>query len=209
MGLIKKQEIETVVGERRTSSRSKNDLMNQLSDPDSGVRRKAARDLRQVRGVGKQLVDCLRNESSPSVRAALFDALTEGIDGETVVALISLLRSEDAALRNGAVEALHLVPDQVGPYMQDLLADEDSDIRLFALDILRTLPHSQAPDWLLEVLRKDAHVNVIAVAIDRLADLGNADMRDDLLEVKMRFVNEPFISFAVDSALHRLEADHG
>jgi len=181
----------------------------QLDDSDASIRRKAARDLRSQQGVAAALVAHLRKESSPSVRAALFDALSENPDAHTASALISLLRSEDAALRNGAVETLHLIPDSVGPHMQALLDDPDSDVRLFALDILRTLPHKDAPSWLLSVIRKDEHVNVIAVAIDRLADLGNADMAGELEAVKVRFCDEPFIAFSVDSALSRLEAYHG
>jgi len=193
-------------GNRRTATRSVDDLLAQLDDPDAGIRRKAVRDLRSEQGVANRLLECLRKESSPSVRAAVFDALGENPDEEAVQALINLLRSEDASLRNGAVETLHLMPEMIAPHMQALLADDDSDIRLFALDLLRTMPHREAPAWLLEVLHRDNHVNVISIAIDRLADLGDAEMKADLLAVKARFPDEPFIAFAVDSALHRLEA---
>jgi len=209
MALVKKKMTTEPGNNRRTASRTTEDLLAQLSDREASIRRKAARDLRQVQGISHHLVSCLRQEVSPSVRAAMFDALGENADDSTVIELISLLRSEDAGLRNGAVETLHLLPDLIGPHMPDLLADPDSDVRLFGLDILRTLPHRDAPGWLLDVLRLDGHVNVIAVAIDRLADLGDAAMRDNLLEVKIRFANEPFIVFSVDSALTRLEANHG
>jgi len=206
MALMKRKISDDIPYERRNNVRSVDDLLAQLDEPDASVRRKAARDLRQQRGVAHQLVAHLRKESSPSVRAALFDALAENPDNETAQALISLLHSEDAGLRNGAVETLHLIPDLIGPHMQRLLADDDSDIRLFALDILRTLPHRDAPSWLLEVIRNDDHVNVVSVAVDRLADLGDCSMADDLLALKQRFASEPFIGFSVDSALSRLEA---
>jgi len=207
VALIRREHTHDDHANRRTTKRSVEDLLAQLDDADASIRRKAVRDLRSEWGVANRLLECLRKETSPSVRAAIFDALGENPDEEAVQALIALLRSEDASFRNGAVETLHLMPDMIAPHMESLLQDPDSDVRLFALDLLRTLPHKDAPKWLLEVLNRDVHVNVISIAIDRLADLGDAGMKDDLLAVKARFSDEPFIAFAVDSALRRLEAE--
>ena len=184
-------------------------LIRQLLDTDANKRRWAARDLAQFPDAVKILLDSLSTESEHMVREAIFDSLQQLAKqdkGEYIVSgLITLLRSEDAELRNGAIEILQSMPEYVATRIIELLNDQDSDVRIFAIDILQQLAHPQTPQWLLSVLKDETHVNVIATAIDRLAEVGTPEMIDDLLAIKQRFANEPFLGFAVDTAIRRIE----
>ena len=114
------------------------------------------------------------------------------------------MRSGDAALRNEAIESMKQMPDQVAPIMVGLLDDADTDVRIFAVNILESLRHPQVESWLIAVIGKDAEVNVCATAVDLLGEVGSEAARQALEELKVRFAAEPYIQFASDLALKRL-----
>ena len=115
-----------------------------------------------------------------------------------------LLGSEDANLRNGAIEALQQMPDEVAPHVEAMLADPDSDVRIFAVDVLSALPHPMVPEWLRRVVTLDPHVNVCAAALDALAEAGQPEVIPALEELADRFSDVAFIQFAVDAAIRRI-----
>ncbi len=190
--------------ERRRRPRDLPNLTAQLCDPDPTVRRWAVRDLSGWSEAVGPLLDALHHELDPAVRDALFAALLAA-GGEAVVeGLLPLLRSDDAALRNGALELLQHLPDAVAPHMEALLHDPDPDVRIFALDILRDLPHPSAPRWIAAILQTEGHVNVVATAVDRCVEIGEPEMEDLLRQVQARFSEEPYVTFAVETAIRRI-----
>ncbi len=206
MGFVKSQS-QDVVGStthEREYARDPAGCLEQLRDPDPARRRWAARDLGEYPEHARDLADALAHEEDPTVRQAIFDSLARIGGDEVAELLLPLLRSEDAQLRNGAVEVLTELPDATGPRMEQLLHDPDPDVRIFALDILRVLPHPKSPDWIAKILAEDDHVNVIAVAVDRAADVGTPAMVELLEEVGQRFADEPYIQFAIRTALERI-----
>lgn len=193
--------------ELRQNSRDLKGLINELNDKDATKRRWAARDLADYPESAGNLLAILTNEPEHPVREAIFDSLCS-IGGEDVVTgLIPILRLEDAALRNGAIEVLQSMPELVALHIIELLNDQDSDIRIFAIDILQVLAHPKTPQWLLSVLKDETHINVIATAVDRLSEVGTPDMIDNLEAIKQRFPNEAYLSFAVDTAIHRIREE--
>ncbi len=206
MGFVKSdtQEVVGSTEHRREYSRDPEGMLQQLRDPDPARRRWAARDLGEFPEYVSHLVDALENEDDETVRQAIFDSLARIGGDEVAELLLPFLRSEDAQLRNGAVEVLTELPDATAPRMEKLLHDPDPDIRIFALDILRVLPHPKSPDWIAQILATDDHVNVIAVAVDRAADVGTPAMVELLEEVGQRFADEPYIQFAIRTALERI-----
>jgi len=206
MGLKKRavEVVSPIPAERRHRGRNCQGLIQQLASWDVQERRWAARDLAACPQAAEVLLQALAGESEHVVREAIFDSLQQ-IGGERVVAgLIDLLRSEDAALRNGAIEVLQSMPDEVAPHIGELLCDSDSDVRIFAIDILQQLAHPRTPEWLLSILQNETHVNVVAAAVDRVAEVGTLEMIPALEAVKQRFAGEPFIGFAVDVAIRRI-----
>ena len=207
MAFIKKQNTESVVQEDRKQARACPDLLASLEDDNPTARRWAARDLVHCPDVAGALVDRLKREGDLSVREVILTTLTRLGDATAVAGLVDCLRSEDAALRNEAIEAMKQLPDEVAPIMHGLLADRDPDVRIFAVNILESLRHANVESWLIEVIETDPHVNVCATAVDLLSELGTAAALAPLARLKTRFADEPYIQFAADLALSRVHED--
>lgn len=181
-------------------------LQQQLGDPDPRQRRLAARDLAAFPQATLGLGQALAVETDASVREALFTALASLASEAAVQSLLPLLRSEDASLRNGAIEALAAMPQAVAPCMDGLLQDADPDVRIFTVNLLGELRHASVPAWLVQVLRHETHVNVVAAALEVLAEIGGADELPALRAARQRFDDDAFIQFAADLAISRIEA---
>ena len=204
MAFIKKTSSEAIEQEERKRERSCPNLVLQLGDPDPTARRWAAKDLLGCPDVSGALVEQLRREENASVREIILTTLTQRADEIAVAGLVECLRSEDASLRNEAIEAMKLLPDEVAPIMGRLLTDADPDVRIFAVNILESLRHEMVEEWLKQVIESDLHVNVCATAVDLLGEVGTPHSRHALELLKARFPDEPYIRFAADVALKRI-----
>ena len=140
------------------------------------------------------------------MREALFNSLGHLASDAAVQALLPLLRTEDAGLRNGAIEALAAMPQHVAPCMDRLLLDPDPDVRIFTVNLMGELRHADVPRWLQQVLRHESHINVVAAALEVLAEVGSASDLPALRSVRERFGDDAFIQFATDIAVSRIEA---
>jgi len=176
-----------------------------LVDPDPLKRSAAARALGGRPGHGRALADRLVAETHPRVRQALFTGLSRIGGDEAVDALLPLLRMEDAGLRNGAIEALGHMPESIAPRIDRLLRDHDPDVRIFTVNLLGDLVHPHLAVWLDQVLAQEQHPNVVAAALEVLAEVGSPGHARVLREVIERFPDEPFIGFAAEVALSRIE----
>lgn len=204
MGLIRKNPSAPAESERRQHDRSPEELLGQLRDGSASERRWAARDLATAPNVAAALCDAFGDERELSVRAAIVDTLLAIGNEEVVCGILPYLHSEDASRRNAAVEVLQQLPDVAAKYIQDLLAHPDSDIRIFAINICQNLRHAPSAEWLLNVIRTDEHINVVATALDGIAEIGTPEMIDELMDARQRFAGDPFICFAVDQAILRI-----
>ncbi|PIF89713.1 HEAT repeat protein [Acidovorax sp. 62] len=180
-------------------------LAAQLQDMRAIARRWAARDLIDCPNCSQLLTQRLPHEQDDSVREVILTTLVRIGDATAVDALVECLRSEDAALRNESVEALKQLPDAVAPLMRQLLADEDSDVRIFAVNVLESLRHPSVEAWLIDVIANDAHINVCATAVDLLGEVGSSSAVQPLNQLKARFAHEPYIQFAANLALKRIQ----
>lgn len=178
--------------------------LRQLAQGTDFARRQAALDLADNPDVVDQLCSSLVAEAASPVRLALLDVLLPQADARVADALIAMLRHADASVRSEAVGALQQLPDLVSDRMGALLGDEDPDVRIMAVDVLRLLPHADAPLWLGSLLETETHANVVGVAVDRLAEIGGPDHLAVLLDVRERFADEPYLSFAVDFVIDRI-----
>ncbi|WP_302172951.1 HEAT repeat domain-containing protein [uncultured Hydrogenophaga sp.] len=169
-------------------------------------RREAARELSRRPDTSDAIGAQLLTEPDASVREALFTGLRHQASAGAAAALIGLLSSEDAGLRNGAIEALSAMPEAVAPRMKALLRDTDPDVRIFAVNLLVELQHPDLVVWLVDALAQETQVNVVAAAIDVLAEVGGPEQHPLLRGLAARFPDDPFIGFAVDMALSRSEA---
>jgi HEAT repeat protein len=181
-------------------------LLAQLRGGDAEQRRWAARDLAAHPQAAATLGEQLLREPLPEVREAIFTTLAGLSSDASAAALLPLLRSEDAQLRNGAIEALAGMPQAVGPRIAGLLRDADPDVRIFTVNLLGELHHPQVTAWLLQVLAQESQVNVVAAAVEVLAEVGSPEHAPALRAARQRFADDDFIGFAIDMALERIEA---
>ncbi|GCL61994.1 HEAT repeat domain-containing protein [Pseudaquabacterium pictum] len=181
-------------------------LLGQLRSGDVEQRRWAARDLAAHPQAASALGEQLLTETDASVRESMLTSLTSQASEAAAGALLPLLRSEDAQLRNGAIEALAGMPQAAGPRIAGLLRDADVDVRIFTVNLLGELRHPQVLPWLLQVLARDPEVNVVAAAVEVLAEVGSPEHGDALRAARARFAGDDFIGFAVDMAVERIEA---
>jgi HEAT repeat protein len=180
-----------------------------LESDDAAVRRHAAREIVFCADAGAVLVSRLNREKEIAVREAILTALIRLDDPKATAGLADCLRREDAALRNEAIEALRELAASgdlagaVPPVLASLLADPDPDVRIFAVNVMESMPHPEVESWLIAVIETDSHVNVCATALDLLCEVGTEAATDPLIRLKARFISEPYIQFAAELALKR------
>jgi HEAT repeat protein len=207
MAFIRKQTVEPVAADERKQARDCANLFAELENADPKARRWAARDLTDCPDASATLVARLQREEDVSVREVILTTLTALGDEIAVEGLVDCLRSEDAGLRNEAIEAMKQLPDEVALIMRALLADTSPDVRIFAVNILESLRHPEVESWLISVIEEDPQLNVCATAVDLLGEVGSAAAQEPLLRLKARYADEPYIQFAADLALKRIAAD--
>ncbi len=188
----------------RAHERDFDGLVLALDDAAAATRRWAARDLAGCAQATSALLARLAVERDVSVRQTLLTSLSVMGSEEVVRGLIDFLRSDDAALRNEVVEAMKNMPDAVAAFMPQLLADADTDVRIFAINVLESLRHAEVERWLVDVIASDPSVNVCATAVDLLSEVGTPAAEHALEALKLRFPDEPYIVFATDLALKRV-----
>ena len=120
---------------------------------------------------------------------------------ETVRAVLPYLRSDEAPVRNLAMDILREVGSQDLPSLIDLIHDEDADIRIFATDILGSTDNILAVEPLCEALLKDPEVNVRYQAAVSLGELGKPEASPCLNKA---INDEEWVQYSVIEALTKI-----
>ena len=204
MGLIKQKVIQLVDRGKPEVEQDCGKLVTALEDADAAGRRQAARDLASYSDAAIALMNRLKREEDRAVREIILNSLVSLNDPLAISGLVECLRSEDAALRNEVIEAFKQFGNNVDPVLQSLLSDPDPDVRIFVVNILDSVRHSEAESWLIKVIEQDSHVNVCATAVDLLCGAATEASVDALVRLKARFASEAYIQFAADLALKRI-----
>jgi HEAT repeat protein len=177
-----------------------------LEVPGADDRWKAARGLAAFPQAAAVLGAAGASEADAQVREAIFTALARIGTADSAAALAPYIRSDDAGLRTGAMDALKAMPQVLEGVLADLLKDPDADVRVLACDLARELPSALATALLGGVLDMDPEVNVCAAAVDVIADVGSAEALDPLQRCAARFADLSFLQFAIGIARDRLGA---
>jgi FOG: HEAT repeat len=146
------------------------------------------------------LVEMLKS-SNIGVQESADNALRKIGGREVVSGVIPLLRSDDAPVRNGAMDILRALGSQELQSIIPLLKEEDVDIRIFATDILGSAGNVMAVAPLCEALLKDPEVNVRYQAAVSLGDLGLPEAAKCLNQA-MR--DEEWVQYSVIEALAKI-----
>lgn len=177
-----------------------------LSDVNPETRWRAARALGEDPSSVPQLAKALATESSPQVREAIFTSLVLIRTGASARATAEFMRSDDASLRGGALDALIAMPEVAQPLLPGLLADMDPDVRILSSELARSMPPEVATQMLSFLLQTETEVNVCGAAVDVLAEVGTPEAIGPMLACKSRFPDEAFLGFAIDDAIERAGA---
>jgi len=204
MGLIKGKTTEIGGNGEANPERNCEQLAAALENAEAAVRRRAAREIGGCLDAATVLVNRLKREQDAAVREAILNTLLRLNDRAVSSALADCLRSEDAALRNAAIETMKRLGGEVAPLLRSLLADPDPDVRIFVVNILDSERHPEVESLLIEVIERDAHVNVCATAVDLLCEVGTKAAIEPLIRLKARFACESYIQFAAGLALKRI-----
>ena len=204
MGLVKGKTVRSTKKAEPIGQQSCEMLAAELEDADVTARRHAAQKIVTCQDGATVLIGRLQREENTAVREAILNSLLRLRDPSIISGLADCLRSENVALRNDVIEVFKQLGSQAEPVLRALLADTDPDVRIFAVNILISERYSDAEQWAIEVIERDAHVNVCAAAVDLLCEVGTEASIDPLLRLKTRFVHEAYIQFAINLALKRI-----
>jgi HEAT repeat protein len=131
------------------------------------------------------------------------DGALRRIGGRAAVqAVIPHLRSDEAPARNLAMDILREIGAQDFPSLVSLLHDPDSDIRIYASDILGSTKSPLAVEPLCEALLKDPEVNVRYQAAVSLGSLGDPEAARCLNKA---LDDEEWVQYSVIEALAKLK----
>lgn len=120
---------------------------------------------------------------------------------ETVRAVLPLLRSDEAPVRNLSMDILREVGNQDMPSLVELIHDEDADIRIFIADILGTTDNLLAVEPLCDALLKDPEVNVRYQAA---VSLGELRMEEAAPCLNKAINDEEWVQYSVIEALTKI-----
>ena len=180
-----------------------------LANQDAERRWAAARALGGRAEAVPALASALEAEPSLLVREAIMTALMRVGDEASVKVLLPYLRAQDAGQRAAAIEALQSLPNAIEPFIDALLSDPDSEVRILATELVRNMRAANATKLLCSLLASEQHANVCAAAIDVLAEVGTRDAVPVLEMCGRRFAATPFLPFAVSAAIAQISGAKG
>jgi HEAT repeat protein len=145
------------------------ECIGKLRGADEIERAYAAEDLGYLNAAAgvPALLERLGVEPSSAVRDAIFQALIR-IDGDAPMeACVRLLGSEEAQIRNQAVDALRRKGARSIPFLEAAMRDGDKDVRKLVLDVLSGIQACDAgPIYALAL--SDTDPNVVITAVENL-----------------------------------------
>jgi HEAT repeat protein len=174
-----------------------------LASVSADERWSAARAAREPAAI-PSLAEALLHERDARVREAIFTALTRIGASESAKVVLPYLRLDDANTRTGAMDALRAMPDACHPYLPELLADPDSDVRLLACDLVRDAGGAEGPSWLCALIETEPQANVCAAAVEALGEIADTTATPSLSRCAARFPDDPFLGFAIKVVIDRL-----
>lgn len=182
---------------------SRGDLKSASTETRWAAARALAKDPSSVAALG----DALAVETDARVREALFTSLAHIQTADAVGVTLFHLRSPDAAIRAGALDALSSMPQAVESQLPKLLADPDPDVRLLICEIIRRFPGPVACRYLCDLLARETEANVCGAAVDVLSEVGDDTALPILADCASRFSAEPFLVFSIKVASSRIVGD--
>ena len=124
-------------------------------------------------------------------------------DRAPIEAVMELLKVQNAYIRNLGISILQDYGDAIKYYIVKFLIGDDSDLRIFAINVLGDVNFAESRLMLVELLETEQNVNVAMTAVDYMAEIGEEEDIALLESVKERF-SDPYVDFAVDGAIRSI-----
>jgi HEAT repeat protein len=182
------------------------DVLTGLGSANADERWAAARAAAGMPECAAVLAAALPQERDPRVREAMFTSLARIGTRDSIAGMLPMLRSDDSALRTGALDALSSSVIATHELLPQLLNDPDIDVRILSCELARHLTGEEATGILSALLTRETEANVCAAAIEVLAEVGNQSALPALAECARRFPQNPFLTFAIQLATDRITA---
>ena len=182
------------------------ELLTGLGSANPEERWAAARAAAELPDAAAALAAALSQESDSRIREAMFTSLGRIGTRDSIAGMLPMLRSDDAALRTGALDTLRSSVIATHELLPHLLNDPDVDVRILSCELARSLPSDEASRSLCALLAREAEINVCAAAVEVLAEVGNHTALPILAQCAQRFAQVPFLTFAIKLAASRITA---
>ncbi len=179
------------------------ELAAQLESEDEETRRRAVMGLAGYPlAEAKEHLFAALGDASWRVRKETVDVLLAmEISDRIVEEIVALLASENAGLRNSAVETLERLGSRAVAPLCGHVHDADHDVRKFAIDILGTIGNARAVPLLVEALG-DPEPNVCAAAAENLGKIGDEGAVPHLLQALAR--SDIWLRYTILEALGKI-----
>jgi HEAT repeat protein len=115
--------------------------------------------------------------------------------------ILELLGHNNAFVRNRAISSLQYYDDHIMYFIVKSLISKDRDIRILALNVLGGVTFDKRRDFIMELLEKEQDLNVAMTAVDYLGEIGKKEDISLLNELKTRFNNDHYVTFAINRAV--------
>jgi HEAT repeat protein len=121
--------------------------------------------------------------------------------------IMELLKLKNAYVRNLGISVLQNFGEAIKYYIVKFLIGDDKDLRIFAVNVLGDVNFSESRDMLIELLETEEDINVAMTAVDYMAEIGEEVDIPQLETIKQRFVDEPYVAFAIDRAIECIKGE--
>jgi len=154
------------------------------------------------------LVDKLIEHDTHKDTASRIAAVLANLDPKVapIEQVMELLKLSNAYVRNLGISILQDYGKEIKYYIVKFLIGDDYDLRIFAINVLGDVNFAESREMLIELLENEKDINVAMTAVDYMAEIGEPEDVALLKEVKERFKDEAYASFAIDSAIESIEA---
>ena len=198
---LKKSGFEDLVEEEKFSSLEEALCCFRKSD-DNDLKNHALSEMVKFDGVGKVWVSLLEEEKDHSMLDIIGMHLVS-LDSKNapIDEILELLNSCDAYVRNLAITVLRDYGDSIKYYIVKYLIGDDSDLRIFAINVLGDVSFSESREMMIELLESEKDLNVAMTAVDYLGEVGEEADIPLLESLKERFESDFYVVFAVDNTI--------
>lgn len=117
--------------------------------------------------------------------------------------VMELLKVHNAYIRNLGISILQGYGSAIRESIAAFLNGDDSDLRIFAINVLGDVDFAESRELLAALLEKEEEINVAMTAVDYMGEIGEERDIPLLESLKERF-DDPYAAYAVDSAIRAI-----